>query len=64
MIKGKEKLWSFDVHLDPKYLDEWLEDGLEIDEVFYSIPEYIVNLGLTKMWCKCSDIFNFRWCEK
>lgn len=59
-IKGKTKNWSFNFYGDSKYLDEWREDGLEIDEVVNTIPEWIVMLGLTKGWIFFQDIFNFK----
>lgn len=41
-VKGKQKEWGFDVWLDPKYLPDWREDGLQIDEVFNIIPVWVL----------------------
>ena len=38
-VQGKTKLWSFDFDGDDQYLDEWREDGLEVDEVICTIRE-------------------------
>lgn len=46
-VRGKQHSWSFHFEGDPKYLAEWRDDGLEIDEVHYSIPESIVDLRIT-----------------
>jgi len=63
-IKGKHKTWSFSFYGNPKYLDEWREDGLKINEVINTIPVWIVNLRLTKMWCFFQDLFNFKFLKK
>lgn len=60
-IQGKTKTWSFNFYGDTKYLDEWREDGLHIDEVLNTIPEWAVNIGLTKVWIFIQDVFNFRF---
>jgi hypothetical protein len=57
-VKGKNHTWSFDTYADPVYLDEWLDDGLEIYEVSNSIPMWVVEYGLVKPWCFMQDIFN------
>lgn len=59
-VKGNQKTWSFNFYADPKYLKEWREDGLEIDEIVNTIPEFVVNIGLTKVWVFFQDILNFK----
>lgn len=59
-IKGKDKIWSFEIWAQDSWIKDWREDGLEINEVIYSIPEWVVKLRLIKVWMRCSDIFNFR----
>ena len=58
-IKGKEKDWSFNFYGDPKYLDEWREDGLEINEICNTIPLWVHSMGLTRPWIFLQDLFNF-----
>ena len=60
-VKGQNKTWSFNFYGDPKYLDEWREDGLEIDEVINSIPVWVNEIGLTRPWIFFQDLFNFRF---
>lgn len=48
--------WSFPIWADPKYVQEWQEDGVEIDEIVNIIPDWVVNLGLAKLWCLLQDI--------
>lgn len=32
-VKGKTKTWCFEFEGDDQYIEEWREDGLEIDEI-------------------------------
>jgi len=32
-VKGKKKIWGFQFEGEEEYLEDWLEDGLEVDEV-------------------------------
>lgn len=63
-VKGNCKTWSFSFYGDTKYLDEWREDGLKIDEVVNTIPVWAVKLGLTRIWFLIQDIFNFKGFKK
>jgi hypothetical protein len=58
-VRGKQHEWSFNFYGDPKYLDEWRQDGLKIDEVVNVIPEWVVNIGATKLYCFLQNIFGF-----
>ncbi len=60
-VKGQNKTWSFNFIGDTKYLDEWREDGLEIDEVINSVPVCVNEIGLTRPWIFFQDLFNFRF---
>lgn len=59
-IRGRAHRWSFHIYIDPKYLDEWRADGLEINEICNVIPAWAVNLGLTKFWCFVQDVFHMK----
>ena len=59
-IKGNSYTWSFRINEDTKYLQEWRDDGLEVYEIVNEIPEWVVNLGLTKIWCFFEDLLYFR----
>jgi len=55
-VRGRKKEWCFLVEIDPKYINEWREDGLQIDEVVNTIPQWYVDLGLpVKLWCAVQD---------
>ena len=60
-VRGKRKTWCFDFYGDPKYLDEWRADGLEVSEVVNTIPAWWVEWGLpVRLWCFCQDVFHFK----
>ena len=59
-VTGHAHKWSFLFDGDPQYLQEWLDDGLDVALVVNIIPEWVANLGLVKVWCFLQDIFQFR----
>lgn len=59
-VKGKLKNWSFEFMGDPKYIPEWAEDGLIVEEVCNTIPLWVCQAGLVKPWCFLQDVFNFK----
>ena len=63
-VKGAEKNWSFDFHGDPKHLEEWREDGLEINEIVNTIPMWVVDMGLMAPWIFFQDLFNFKFFKR
>lgn len=58
-VRGKNCQWSFHTKADPKYLPEWEADGLQIFILENSIPEWAVDLGLTRIWCRVQDVWKF-----
>ena len=58
-VKGKRATYSFRFKGDPRYLDEWRKDGLDIDEIVNTIPLWAQQLGLTRPWCRVQDAWNF-----
>lgn len=59
-VKGKNKKWGFHFYGDPKYIEEWRADGLDITEIENVIPAWIVDLGLLRPWCFVQDVWNFK----
>jgi len=56
MIRGRRNEWSFPVWAKPEHVEEWREDGLIVDEVLNVIPQWVVDLGLTRPWCWLQDV--------
>lgn len=63
-VRGAEKDWSFSFYGDPKHLDEWRDDGLEIDEIVNTVPVWAAELGLQKIWFFIQDVFNFKFFKR
>ena len=59
-VRGRERHWKIPVLLDEKHIQEYLDDGLVVDEIVNTIPVWVVDLGLTRAWCFLQDIFNFK----
>lgn len=52
--------FSFDLApIDPKYLKEWADAGIEIIYVSNTIPVWLPTWAV-KPWCFCQSVFNFR----
>lgn len=59
-VRGKCHTWSFDTYADPQHLEEWQADGVDIGIIENSIPEWVVDAGLLKVWIFFQDIWNFK----
>ena len=55
LVRGRRETWSFHIQEDPKYLGMWLADGLQIDPLENTIPQWVDTLGLTGLWMKLQD---------
>jgi len=54
-VRGRRHGWCFDVRVDPKYVPEYEADGLEVDEVANTVPQWVAQLGLAGVWCWLQD---------
>ena len=59
-VKGNNKDWGFRFYGDPKYIKEWEADGLEVQRIINTYPEWAANAGLSKPWCFFQDLLNFK----
>ena len=57
------KHFTFTTMVDPKYVDEWRAEGIEIDELINVIPEWVVDVGLLKPYMWLQDFIRIpsRW---
>lgn len=58
-VRGKAHSWTFHFDGDPKHCQEWRDDGLEIDEVYNSIPMWLPSWAY-RPWCFIQDCFYLR----
>lgn len=60
-VQGKNHKYSFNFYGNMDDVKTWRDEGLEIDVIENTVPVWIVNMGLTKIWCKMQDVFNFKF---
>lgn len=59
-VRGDSHRWCFQFYGDLEYLQEWIDDGLDIVMIENAIPDWVVSFGLARAWCFAQDVFNFR----
>ena len=59
-IRGNQHEWALNVELTEDAARDMRADEIELGEVFYSIPDWIVYAGLSRVWMFCADVFHFR----
>jgi hypothetical protein len=59
-VKGIRKRWSFSFYADPKHVDDWRIDGLNVTLIENTIPIWVVDYKLIRPWCFMQDILNFK----
>jgi len=60
-VTGKQHSWSFHTYADPKYIQEWLDDGLEVEEVINVVPTRVVNLGALRIFVFLQNLLHMNW---
>lgn len=59
-VRGKSgATFGFPFEGDPQYLDEWRAEGFEIEEVLNTIPVWVVDLGIARIWCRAQDAWKW-----
>lgn len=56
-VRGQRKEWSFNFYGDQKHLDAWHKDGLNVHVIINSVPVWVNDLGLSKVWFFFQDLF-------
>ncbi len=59
-VRGKSKEWTFSFYADPRYVEEWRSDGLEIYVIENTVPMWVPS-PLIRAWCFLQDTVNFKW---
>ena len=50
-VHGTQRTWNHLVWAKPEHAEERRQDGIEVDEVLYIVPDLIQSMGLTRPWC-------------
>lgn len=59
-IRGREHEWGANIELNSDAAGDMIADGVELGELYYTIPDWIVYAGFSRPWMFCADIFHFR----
>jgi hypothetical protein len=63
-VRGSTSKWVFGPFPARRTdIEEWRADGLEVDELINSIPEWLPS-GLTSAWCRLEDLWRLRFLQK
>lgn len=55
-VRGKRHEWG--ITIPERMVDDLRDDGFEVMEVVNTVPMWVVDLGLTRVWCWCQDVWN------
>lgn len=56
-VRGDQKAWSFTLDAELEHVADWRADGLEVDEVLNTVPEWAVRWGILRPWVFVQDLF-------
>ena len=59
-IIGKSATWCITAPMSEIQIESMRNDGVDVHEVMNQIPEWAVELGLTRVWCFMQDVWHFR----
>ena len=56
-IKGRDYVWH--VYVQEAAVEDMRADGIEVMEVYNTIPVWVVDWGLLGVWCAAQDAWNW-----
>ena len=59
-VKGHTSKYSFHFYGDPKYIPEWEEEGILVEELLNVVPGWAAVMGLVTPYCFMQDLWNFK----
>ena len=63
VVRGRDKTYSFLTYQDPKYLPEYLAQGLDVQLVENTVPDYkfiTQSRIFLRAWCFAQDVWNLK----
>lgn len=60
VTRGRSRTWGAMVYLTKEDADMWRLDGLDVEEVLNTVPVWVVQWGLVRVWCWVQDLLNFK----
>lgn len=59
-VRGKRSEWGIPADLSRDAIEAMRSDGLNIIIPENTIPAWVVDLGLLRVWCFFQDLWNFK----
>ena len=59
-IRGKSNEWGVPAVLSDEQIAAMRADGVEIGEIFYTIPSFLIGTPFFRVWIFAQDLWNFR----
>lgn len=59
-VRGRSYEWVFDTAIDPKHLEDWRADGLDIHLIENTVPGWLPSWVPIRWWCRAQNVFNFK----
>lgn len=56
IVRGREKEWGFTFQGDPRHLEDWRADGLDVSLCHNEVPAWAVKFGLLRPWVAAQDL--------
>lgn len=56
---GTAFTWGLVVQIPEEAAADMRADGIELHEVTNTVPLWVANLGLARLWCFAQDIWNW-----
>ena len=56
VVRGKTTEYDFTVEGYSEHLEEYWDEGLDINPIVNVIPQWIVDIGLSDVWCFFQDL--------
>jgi hypothetical protein len=54
-VRGKRDEWEFEILADPRHVDDWRADGLRVDEIVNTVPDWWILP--VRWWCILQDLY-------
>jgi hypothetical protein len=58
-VQGKSGTYVFPFKGDPANVADWRADGLTVQVIEYTVPYWVVDIGLMRPWCALQKAWRF-----
>ena len=58
-VRGREATWVFTAKAPPEHAEDWRRDGLLVDEIVNTVPEWAAWQPLLGIWVRVQDLWQW-----